>query len=228
MIRTVNLISGSGSTNAEILKAQKPGGVLHGLVSTVAVVSSDPAASGIKRARNTGFPESRIHIVDSNDKLTAQLLMILGRYKSDYFHQLGWMPKTPVEVIQKYKGLNQHLGPGGKWMYGVRRIYALIRFMSLTGRNLLLPIFCQWVAPEYDAGNIIYARWVRIAVDETAERVARRVLPIEHEVQIEALRRLAVGNIQERPVPRFFRTKREEALLLQAKKEAREKYHPGQ
>lgn len=227
MIRTVNLISGGGSTNWAIVEAEKPGGQLDGLSQTVAIVSSDPRAPGIKKVLDAGFPDKNIHIVNTGAELTRELLSVLDQYEPDYFHQLGWMPLTPAEVINRYRGLNQHLGPGGRWMYRVRRIYALMRFESLIGERRLLPVFCQRVAPEYDAGNIVYARWVRMAIDESPEQVAKRVLHIEHEVQIEALRRLATEEtIKERPVPRIARNKKQEELLLQAKREARDKYPP--
>ena len=66
------------------------------------------------------------------------------------------------------------------------------------------------------------------ALREAEEIVSdKRVLPIEHEVQIEALRRLATEEtIKERPVPRIARNKKQEELLLQAKREARDKYPP--
>lgn len=227
MIRTVNLISGGGSTNLAVLEAQKPGGVLNGRVETVAIISSNPNASGIQKAIDAGFSDKNIHVIDPKTDLVGYLLRVLDRYKPEYFHQLGWMPLTPAEVINRYIGLNQHLGPGGRWMYGVRRIYALMRFESLIGETRLLPVFCQRVAPEYDAGNIIYARWVRMAIDESAEQVAKRVLPIEHQVQIEALWRLATGEtIKERSVPGIARNKKQVELLLQAKREACDKYPP--
>ncbi len=130
-----------------------------------------------------------------------------------------------MEVSDRYQGLNQHLGLGGRWMYGVRRIYALLRFQELIGESRSLPIFCQRVAPEYDAGNIIYARWIRLSKGLNAEQIAQSVLPIEHDVQIEALRRLATGDpIKERPVPKFAWTKKQEEFLLEAKQEARQAY----
>jgi len=33
--------------------------------------------------------------------LAKQLLKIFDRHRPDYFHQLGWMPLTPLKVIKK-------------------------------------------------------------------------------------------------------------------------------
>jgi hypothetical protein len=75
-----------------------------------------------------------------NGDLGQQLLKILGNYKPNYFHQLGWMPQTPKSVTESFVGLNQHLGPGGDFMYGHRRIYAHMRFSQIIGKTLSLSI----------------------------------------------------------------------------------------
>lgn len=225
MLRVVNLISGNGSTNLAIIQAESPGGKLNGLVETVAMIFNDPESRGIEKVKNKGFPADNIWVVDPNKgSLAEQLLKILDRYKPDYFHQLGWMPLIPLEVIERYNGLNQHLGPGGKWMYGIRRIYAHMRFCEIIRENRPIPVFCQRVAPKYDEGNVIYLQYENILPDETPEAAAERLLDVEHQVQIEALRRLAADSYKEQPVPKIARNSEEEKILLEAKKEARDKY----
>lgn len=224
ILKTVNFISGSGTTNLAVLKSQSSGGKLNGLVETLAIVSSDPDASGVQKAVDFGFPLKNIFIVNpKKENLAEQLLKVLDKYKPDYFHQLGWLPFTPKEVIEKYQGLNQHLGPGGRWMYGVRRIYAHIRFCGLVGENRPIPVFCQKVAPQYDAGEIIYIRWEDILPGERTDKTAQRLLKVEHEVQIEGLYRLATGKFKLEPVPKLALNPQEEELLFQARKEARDK-----
>ena len=225
MLRIVNLISGSGSTNLAIIEAESSGRKLDGLVETVAMIFSDPKSEGIEKVKNKAFPADDIYVVEPNKgNLAEQLLKILDKYKPDYFHQLGWMPLIPLKVIKRYKGLNQHLGPGGKWMYGVRRIYAHMRFCEIIGENRPIPVFCQRVAPKYDEGNVIYLQYENILPGETPEIAGERLLNIEHQVQIEALRRLATNSYKEEPVPKIARNPEEEKILSGIKKEARDKY----
>ena len=224
MLKFINLISGSGSTNLAIIEAENPGGRLFELTKTVAIISSDPKAKGIERAEEAGFPEKDIFIVDPKENSTKQLLAIFEKYKPDYFHQLGWMPLTPLEVIKSYQGLNQHMGPGGKWMFGVRRIYSHIVFCKKIGEWRPIPVFCQRVAPEYDKGNVIYVRYEEIKPNETAEQAAERLLAIEHYVQIEGRYRLAKGTFEEEPVPKIAKNPEEEKILIEVIKEARNKY----
>lgn len=227
MLKFINLISGSGSTNLAIIEAEKPGGRLFELTKTVAIISSDPKAKGIEGAKEAGFPAAHIFIVEpEKGNLAGQILKIFAQYQPDYFHQLGWMPLTPREVISRYKGVNQHFGPGGKWMYGIRRIYSHIVFCQRLGEWRPIPVFCQRVASEYDKGNVIYVRYEEIKPNETAEEAAERLLAIEHQVQIEARFRLATNTFQEEPVPKIAKNRQEEKILFEAIKEARNKYPP--
>ena len=224
MLNFINLISGSGSTNLAILENEKSG-KLYNLTKTVAIISSDPKAKGIERAKKKGFPEEDIFIVfPKRGDLAKQLLEIFDKYKPDYFHQLGWMPLTPFEVLKKYQGLNQHLGPGGKWMYGIRRIYTHLLFCQKIGEWREIPIFCQWVVPEYDKGDTIYLRYEKLKPNETSEEVVERLLKIEHQVQIEGRYLLAKGAFKEEPVPKIAKNEIEEKILFEAKEEARKFY----
>lgn len=225
MLRNVHFISDAGSTSLAILKVQKPGGKLENYVRTVAIVCNNPGAEGIRIARENGFSPEDIHLVNSRgEELSRQLLEILKRYDPDYFHQLGWMPLTPKAVIEKYQGLNQHLGPGGGQMRGERRIYVFMRFCELIGQKRPIPIFCQRVAPKLDEGEIIYIRYENIFPGETAKEVNDRLMTVEHEVQIEALYRLARNIQTPMPVPKIARTPMEEEFLRLAKTEAEKKY----
>lgn len=227
MPTTVNLISGGGSTNLASLEAQKPGGILDGLVQTVAIICNNSKAAGIQRAIDFGFPKNNIHLVArAKGDLGEQIVEILEKYHPDFYHQLGWMPKMPDSVTKHFRGLNQHLGPGGDFMYGERRLYAHIRFCEMISEKRPVPIFCQFVANSvYDDGDVILARFEDIRDGETIEKAAKRFLLIEHEVQIEALYRLATGVAKSMPVPRVYETPEEKLLMDQARIEAHEFYN---
>ena len=109
-------------------------------------------------------------------------------------------------------------------MYGVRRIYAHMRFCKIIGENRPVPIFCQKVALRYDGGDLIYLQYENILSGETLEEAAERLLKIEHQVQVEALRRLATNSYEIQPVPKITLNPEEEKILFEVKKEARDKY----
>ena len=128
-------------------------------------------------------------------------------------------------------GLNQHLGPGGDFMHGKRRIYAHLRFCQMIDEKRPIPVFCQFVHPKYDQGDVVYVRFEDFNFAESVNTIANRLLPVEHEVQIEALLRLAKGTYRREPVPRVFETPEEKELMDQVRLEAesfyRHEYKPG-
>jgi hypothetical protein len=149
MQRWINFISGGGSTNLAVLEAEKPGGILFGFSKTVAIVSSDPDAGGIKKAVEADFPQRHIHVCAPGKDIYGELIEIVENYSPDHFHQLGWAPLTPKAFLARFQGLNQHLG---------RR--ALMKVGAASGRDsrrvgrTIPPGFCQRVAEDYDEGDI--------------------------------------------------------------------------
>ncbi|EKE11022.1 MAG: hypothetical protein ACD_15C00152G0006 [uncultured bacterium] len=228
-LKYVNLISGGASTCVRVIEEEKPGGELYGLSETVAVIASASDIEGIQNVKEAGFSEDCIHVVESGSNFDFRILEVMNQCQPDYFHQLGFMPKMPAKVLSNYRGLNQHLGPGGKWMYGVRRVYTHIRFCEEVGRKIPIQVFCQIVDPEYDAGVVVYAKSVDLDFSRTPEKNAKDLLlPIEHRVQIEGRREMFFGfNLLEAQAPaKIALNQEEERILLEMKKEARSKYPP--
>lgn len=223
----VNLISGGASTCLSVIKEELPGGILFGVTKTMAIIASSHDVSGIQNAKDVNFPEEHIYVVEKGPDFAGRILAVLDLYKPDFFHQLGWMPHMPEEVMDQYVGLNQHLGPGGKWMYGVRRVYAHMRFCQEVGRIMPIQVFCQFVDPVYDAGKIVHARNIDLNFARTPEENAEMLLPIEHEVQIDGRRAMLYSSIHSGMVDKPMNialNKEEEEILLAMKKEAKGKY----
>ena len=199
------------------------------MTKTVAVIAHAHDVSGLSNIELCGFSRDDLHVASPKDgDLADKLLEILDRYKEDFFHQLGWMPMTPKKVMKRYTGFNQHLGPGGRWMYGVRRVYAHVRFCQEVGRVMPVSVFCQFVDPVYDAGDIVHVRYIDLDFQKTPDQNADMLLPIEHEVQIEGRRRLFAGTAHSNAeiVPSIVQSDEEEELLFSIRKEARDKYPP--
>jgi len=228
-LRGVSLISGGASTCLRVIQEENPGGALWSVSETVAVIASTDDVSGIQNLKDIGYPADDIHVVNpKNGYFATKLLMFLDKYKPDFFHQLGWMPLTPDEIMDQYVGLNQHLGPGGKWMYGVRRVYAHMRFCQEVGRIIPISVFCQFVDPVYDAGKVLSIRNIDLDFSKTPEQNAEMLLPIEHEVQIAGRMELFFDKSPSdaQLVPNIAKSLREEEILFAMKKEARDKYPP--
>jgi phosphoribosylglycinamide formyltransferase-1 len=239
-MRIAMLISGGGTTAAAIYDACKSG-ALSG-VTPACVIASSAEAGGISRLASRGMPEENIHVISpgafaSRESFGEEMLRILKKHEVNFVGQYGWLIKTPENIIEAFPGMmtNQHPGPldpprpdfGGQGMFGRRVHAARILFVQKTKRDFWSEATAQRVGAEFDAGKVIIARRVPIFGGDNAEDLQARMLPIEHEVQIETLRHFAAGT-----VPEFLRTEplvhpEEEGILKECKQAARAMYPEG-
>lgn len=239
-LRIAMLISGSGTTMQAIIKACKNGQLPK--VEPVLVIASKREAGGIKKAVDAGISYQNIHVVFPKDydnplDFGKTILLLCGKYKVDFIGQYGWLVKTPANVIEAYKNMivNQHPGPldppnpdfGGQGMYGLRVHAARLNFVRAVKRDFWTEATCHRVTEEYDRGAILMAERVPILENDTPETLQKRVLPVEHKVQIKVLQAFSEGN-----VPFFVREQPlvfpgEEKILEQAKKLAIKQYPNG-
>lgn len=231
-VRTAFLISGSGSTVNEAIKNCK-NGVLEG-IEPVIVISSNPQAEGLIKAQKLGIKTGVIQqrLFTSIDAFGNELLNLLHSNRIDLVAQLGWLPKTPLNVVQEYDGriFNQHPAPldpgrpdfGGKGMYGLRTHLAILLYKQLTGSEIDTEATTHLVSPRYDDGDII--RRVTMKIDnpnriisieeiadnltiqqqllESAGDIQKGLLPVEHNNVI-----LTLQDFVNREIPVFRREK---------------------
>lgn len=203
------LISGGGSTMERVIKECQSGGIQNSKV--VHVIASNAKAGGIAKAEALGVPVTILRPqkdFDGNSVAFGQAIIdTCTSSQADIIAQLGWLAKTPSNVVKKYAGkiINQHPGIlnnrfndfGGQGMHGLTVHQAVINFMKKIGRPIMTEATVHIVTENYDDGVILGVKGVPILADDTAETLAARVLPYEHELVVEILRRLAYGQVIE-------------------------------
>ncbi len=116
------LISGGGTTMAEVVKACQSGEID---MTASCIISSKPDVGGTDKARNLGFVSYKnLFIVNPRDfrersgKLNSEEFgkALVARFQGcdvNFVSQNGWLPYTPDNVIFEYEGriINQHPGP---------------------------------------------------------------------------------------------------------------------
>lgn len=235
--KLASLISGGGTTMQEIVKACQSGEIT---MDVSCVISSNPNANGIEKARNLGID---IVVIDpgkfrggdgkvDQDSFGSAILRELKLRGTTVVTQNGWLPLTPKSVIEEYSNtiFNQHPGPvpefGGKGMYGRRVHAARLLFARETKRDFWTEVIAQRVHVNYDEGALVGSNRVDIFPNDTVEDLQQRALPAEHRVQIEFLKKLAHGNIKELPRTHLIHPG-EESLLDSVKRTARLLYPNG-
>lgn len=226
-IKWCSMISGGGTTMEAIIKECRGGRLYR--IEPVLVIASDENAGGIEKARNMGIPRENIIVTHRREFKNATafgevLLLALQQHAIEVITQNGWMLKTPRNVIDAFSGkiFNQHPGPtpdfGGKGMFGRRVHCARLLFTRMTKRALYTEAVAQRVAYNYDEGAIVKKRTIVIHEGDSVEDLQARVLPIEHEMQIEMLEDFGNGMIEEIPRDRPLVLPEEEGILAEAKR----------
>jgi formyltetrahydrofolate-dependent phosphoribosylglycinamide formyltransferase len=190
-MRVAVAISGRGSNLEALLRALPPGAPAE----VVLVLSDRAKAAGLGHARDRGI---LAHVLaDPTD--AAEWLKLLERSSTDLLVLAGYLRLVPAPVIAAYRGrvINTHpaLLPafGGKGMYGERVHRAVLASGTReTGVTIHL------VEEAYDRGEVLAQVKVSVLPGDDVERLAARVLEVEHRLLPAAVLAAATAG---RPVP---------------------------
>jgi phosphoribosylglycinamide formyltransferase 1 len=192
------LISGSGRTLANFIELaaedQLPADIRL-------VVSSSPAAGGLKFAEEAAIPTKVVERGEfrkgsSGDQSFGDAVFGACRDAGvDYVMMAGFLKLAPVPEDFAGRVVNIHpalipafCGPG---MYGHRVHQAVLDAgVRVTGCTV------HFVDNQYDHGPIIWQQPVPVFDDDTADTLAKRVFEVEKEAYPHVLRLLAGGRIK--------------------------------
>lgn len=188
--------SGGGSNLRAILNA-----ILQDKLSgrICLVVSNNSRAGALEIARSNRIPAYHRSLLQypSEDTFAADLLKLLEEHDVELIALAGYMKKIPQVIIKRYhhRILNIHpaLLPsfGGTGMYGLNVHKAVIASGSrLSGATV------HFVDEEYDHGPIVLQKEVTVAMDDTPESLAAKVLEIEHEIYPQAIKAMVEGRLR--------------------------------
>ncbi len=190
MSRVGVLISGRGSNLQALIDAAGRGD-LGGQVAVV--VSNVAAAAGLERARRAGVPafvcDHRGRSREDHDQEVAQ---ILERHQVDLVCLAGYMRLLSAAFVRRFPNriLNIHpsLLPSFPGLDAQRQ--ALEHGVKISGATVHL------VDERLDAGPIVLQEAVPVVGDDTEDRLAARILEVEHQIYPRAARLLLEGRIR--------------------------------
>jgi formyltetrahydrofolate-dependent phosphoribosylglycinamide formyltransferase len=190
-MRIAVAVSGRGSNLEALLQALGPGAEAR----VVLVLSNRADAGAISRAAAGGVPS----VVLRTPADAAEWLDQLARHAVDLVVLAGYLKLVPAEVIERYRGRILNIHPallpafGGPGMYG-RHVHeaVLASGASETGATVHL------VDEEYDRGAVLAQARVPVLPGDTPERLAARVLEVEHRLLPAVVLAAAAAG---RPVP---------------------------
>ena len=184
------LISGRGSNMVAIAEAVQNGVIPDSEV--VVVISDKSKAPGLEKARALGVEAVAVtrkgrnreehdeEIVSELQKHGVELVCLAGymRLLSPYFVKAyrNWILNIHPSLLPSFKGLDAH---EQAIEYGVKISGCTVHFVD----------------EHLDHGAIILQKAVEVKDDDTAESLSKRIIIYEHESYVEAIRRIAAGEI---------------------------------
>ncbi len=187
--RTAILISGRGSNMVALIEAARDPAYP---AEIALVVSNNPVAPGLARAREAGITTAEIdHRAYGQDRagFEAELQSVLEAHGIELVCLAGFMRLLTAEFVSKWQGrmINIHpaLLPDFKGLDTHAR--AIAAGAKTHGATV------HFVVPEMDSGPIIAQAAVPVRADDTPQTLAARVIVVEHKIYPAALRAVAEG-----------------------------------
>lgn len=160
----------------------------------VTLVISDRADAGaLARARAAGIEAMHIQVTGRpQDLIVRETLAALEFGDIDLIALAGYLRLLPPPIVKRYHKRIVNIHPallpkfGGKGMYGANVHRAVIDAgEKVSGATV------HYVDDNYDEGEIIAQRHVPVLHGDTPEKLAARVLAVEHELYPDALETVA-------------------------------------
>lgn len=192
MLRVGVLVSGGGTNLQAILDAMDQGRITNAEVA--AVISNNPGAYALERARNHGIPAECISPKDFPDRASFNEALVakVDSYDLDLVVLAGFLVKIPEAMIAKYRNKIINIHPSlipkycGKGFYG-KRVHKAV----LEGGEKESGATVHFVDEGVDTGEIILQEKVPVLEGDTPDELAARVLKVEHRILAEGLNQIA-------------------------------------
>lgn len=182
--------SGSGTTLQAIIDSIE-NKKLDAKISIV--VSNNPDAYALERARKAGIPT---YIITSKgiENIDNELSEVLKKYEIDLIVLAGYLRKIGDKLLARYRIINTHpsLLPkfGGKGMHGMHVHQAVI-----DAGEKISGVTVHFVNDEYDSGSIIRQTIVEVLDTDDAESLSAKVQKAEKIQLVEVLNDFSKGVI---------------------------------
>jgi phosphoribosylglycinamide formyltransferase-1 len=183
------LVSGNGSNLQALIDAASQG-IINGKIT--AVISDRKDAYALERAKKHGIDAMYI----SKEALGSELLVQLKERKVGLVVLAGFLSILSSDITKEYEGRIINIHPSlipafcGKGFYGGKVHRAVIDYgVKVSGATV------HFVDEGTDSGPIILQQAVAVAIEDTAETLAARVLEVEHRLLVEAVALFCDGRL---------------------------------
>ncbi len=192
-LRVAVLISGSGSTLANLIECQRRGELP---VDFALVISSNPKAGGLLHAEQASIPTEVVARKNFADQWThsQQIFELCRAHKVQLVVMGGYLEHLgiPDDFANRVINIHPALIPAfsGQGYYGLRVHTAAIEYgVKLSGCTV------HFVDNQYDHGPIIAQRSCPVLDDDTPHDLQHRVGELERQLYPEVIAAIAAGRV---------------------------------
>ena len=177
MLNVGVMVSGGGTNLQAILDAVDAGRITNARIAVV--ISNNPGAYALERARNHGIPAVCVSPKDyeSRAAFNEALLAEVDKHGLDLIVLAGFLVKIPEEMTRRYEHRIINIHPSlipsfcGVGYYGLKvHEAALARGVKVTGATV------HYVDSGMDTGPIILQKAVEVLEGDTPEVLQKRVM----------------------------------------------------
>ncbi len=190
MQRIAVLASGRGSNLQAILDAIAAGTLS---AQVVGVFSDKPGAIALQRVDPSLRWSAEPKTFDSREAFEAALGDAVAASNADWIVCAGYMRILGDAIVARFRGRMLNIHPSLLPRHRGLRTHARCLEAGETEHGASV----HFVIPELDAGAVIAQARVPVYLDDDAERLAARVLEVEHPLLIAALRLATAGRLAE-------------------------------
>lgn len=187
--RVAILISGGGSNMVALVRSMTGDHPAR----PVLVVSNDPAAGGLDKARALGVPTAVVdHRPFNKDRAAFEgaLHKVLADAQPDIICLAGFMRILTPEFTAQWAGRMLNIHPSLLPKY--KGLHTHARALEAGDREHGCTV--HEVTAELDGGPILGQARLTVVRDDTPDTLAARLLPLEHALYPAVLRRYASGD----------------------------------
>jgi len=175
----VVLISGRGSNLGALINARNKAGLA---IEIAAVISNCDGAGGLKTAFKNGIDGEIVdhHDFQEREAFDRALLLRIESYKPDLVVLAGFMRILGSAIIEQLKGRTINIHPSLLPAYPGLHTHE----RALTAGDRQHGASIHFVTGELDGGPVISQVTIETRNDDTADALAARLLPFEHQLMV--------------------------------------------
>ena len=180
----VVLISGNGSNLQAIIDAHLP-------IDIRALISNDPKAYGLQRAKNAGIQTEVVdHTLFSSRTAFEQALGDhIAKYQPELIVLAGFMRILGKDIVKRFAGKIINLHPSLLPKYPGLNTHA----KAIANKDKVHGATIHYVTEALDAGPIIAQAQLAIEPNDTPDTLKEKVQALEHKLLPEVIQQLATA-----------------------------------